>query len=403
MDLVVQSALLQDVSEIQVVDAIAHGLNENATLGEIVDFRPDWIFCLVGEYSLAEDLAFATRLAETLPDARLVACGDPYLANDESAVENLGPFDAALFDFSSTAFRDLVQGNDPQCDMLVRRGDRVVRLPRSPGKTFSYPVPPRVWFAKNAYRIPFYGNHPFYSLLTSYGCPFRCEFCNVPATGYRERPLDEMIEEISAAMDAGFRNFYFRDASFGLNREKTIELCSWLADRPEKIAWNGFMRVDTPDEPMLDAMAAAGCRVLQFGAETLDDQAARAVGKTTDSAKLRALIGKCRNRGILTSLHLIAGLPEDSWIDQPSAADDILALGADYLAISVLYPRLGSSMTAEGHRLSNENVKRMEALAKRLQRRFYLRPGRMLVEAARLKTPGQVFYSLRNFAKALLS
>ena len=52
MDLVVQSALLQEIAEVLVVDSIVRGLDEGRTLGEIAAFQPDWVFCLIGEYSL---------------------------------------------------------------------------------------------------------------------------------------------------------------------------------------------------------------------------------------------------------------------------------------------------------------------------------------------------------------
>jgi hypothetical protein len=403
MDLIVQGALLARVAEVVLVDAVAEGLGERATMHRIAEARPDAALVLVGDVARDGDRAFCRRLRAALPRASLYGSGDVFTEDPRAALDEFDALDGALLCFVSGALATIARGAEPVGDVALRGPGGVRVLTRSRRGTFSHPPPPPGLFRPDRYRLPFYGGAPFYSLLTSYGCPFACRFCHVPSLGYLARPVDEAVDEVRAAVLQGFSRFYVRDATFGIDREDAVRFCEGLIGLPRKVRWNAFARADGLADDLLDAMAASGCAVVQIGVETLDPDACRAMGKICDLERLAAAIAACRRRGVLTSLHFVLGLPGDAWVDRPDVLRDLLRLGADYVSLNVLRARPGTALHGEGIALGADREAGLRARAAALHRGFYLRPARVAREIARLRDPRSILRAARLFAGAALT
>jgi len=397
LDLLVQAALLAEYAEVKLIDAVAANISPETVLARAREFRPDWVLCLVAEIVEADDFAFAGKLRAALPDSRLFASGDVFLETPEQTLAGWPAFEGVLTEFISPAFAEMVRGDEPSYDLALRDGDGVRLLPRSPAKTFSYPAVPDL-FDPRHYRLPFHGGEKFASVLASYGCPFTCRFCHVPALGYKARDSQETLSEIADAYRQGYRNFYMRDATFAVKREPALTLCAGIAEQAPGIRWNVFTRADLLDDELLDALAASGCAVVQIGAESLDDDVRRKVDKAFDLDHLRRILAGCRDRGMLTSLHFVVGLPGDDWILSDRAASDLRALDPDYLSLNVLRLRPGTALRREGYAIGEADLTRWRAVARRLNLRFYLRPGRIAAELVRLKDPRSVMRAAGLFA-----
>ena len=64
-----------------------------------------------------------------------------------------------------------------------------------------------------------------FTVVSSRGCPFRCEFCSerlLLGERYRCRPVPEVIEEVK---HCGSRSIFFGDSNFGGKRSHAME--SW--------------------------------------------------------------------------------------------------------------------------------------------------------------------------------
>ena len=402
LDLVVQAALLAPHAEMSLIDAVAAGFDGDRTLRLARAVAPDWVLCLVGDVVETDDRAFVRRLREALPAARLIASGDCFVEDPVAALESFDALDGALLDFSSPALSRLVGGSEPRNDLVLRRDRGIERLSEGRDKVFQYSAPPKGLFDPRLYRLPFYGGEPIYSLLASFGCPFRCRFCHLASFGYKHRNPAEVAAELEGAYAEGYRHFYIRDATFAVRRDVAFELCERISAAGLELRWNCFTRADLLDEALLDAMARSGCAVIQLGAETLDRSAAERVEKGYDVEHLRRIVSGCRRRGILTSLHFVIGLPGDSWITSQRAASDLITLDPDYISVNVLNLRPGTPLKGEGLRIGREEGDRYRAAARRLNMRFYLRPRRIAAELKRLKDPRRIVRMAGLFASSLV-
>jgi len=119
-------------------------------------------------------------------------------------------------------------------------------------------------------------------LLTSRGCPFSCAFCASPKfrTKMRFRSATSVYEEIKHVMDAfGIKQFRVIDDIFTLNKPRVIEICEMVKDLG--ITYRIVGRVDTFDEDMAKSLAASGCKEIEFGIESFDDDILKLLNKRT--------------------------------------------------------------------------------------------------------------------------
>ena len=122
-------------------------------------------------------------------------------------------------------------------------------------------------------RYDLLGDRPYnrFTVQTSRGCPWRCDFCasNVMlGRTYRKRPVEHVIRDIRAIKELRDRPFIeFADDNTFVDKAWGKELCRQLA--PLRLKW--FTETDitvADDEELLDLMREAGCRQVLIGLES---------------------------------------------------------------------------------------------------------------------------------------
>ena len=110
-----------------------------------------------------------------------------------------------------------------------------------------------------------------YTVQTTRGCPWRCDFCasNVMlGRPYRKRPVADVIRDVKAILAVKPDAFLeFADDNTFVDKEWSRELCRALA--PLNVKWFTETDVSVADDPeLLDLIAASGCRQLLIGLES---------------------------------------------------------------------------------------------------------------------------------------
>ncbi len=123
-------------------------------------------------------------------------------------------------------------------------------------------------FAKDLDRIPFparellpneqyihyarkkYG-YSITTVMSTRGCPFRCEFCSNVVFGgsYRERSPGNVVDEIEAALGLGYDRISFADDVFTMKKERVVSVCEEILRRGLQFQWECLGRVDALDRP----------------------------------------------------------------------------------------------------------------------------------------------------------
>jgi radical SAM superfamily enzyme YgiQ (UPF0313 family) len=151
------------------------------------------------------------------------------------------------------------------------------------------------------------------TLMTSRGCPFRCNFCFVQYGGrYRTRSADSIITEIEDCLGLGINEFFFFDEIFTADRRRVLEFCAAVERRGLKIIFDIRSRADTIDEEMLLALKRAGCVRIQYGIESGTDEILLAMNKKITLEQARKAVAATKKAGIGVLLDFMIGYPGET-------------------------------------------------------------------------------------------
>lgn len=334
VDLLALSARLGPRARVFLVDAQAKGLSAARARALVRAQKPDQIFALVSRLTCEEDLAFLKSVAT--PSVRISIGG-------EAALWPAFPFDrhpfihGAILDFSAPEAAEYLLGAKP--DGRIRTARHAPDPPPLNGR-FSLGIPAHESLPQRGYRLPGWRG-AFASVLTDFGCPFSCSFCNSGAgcLGYKERCLSDLERELDHLHRQGAAKIYLRDMTFAANPGRAPELCDLFARY--RFELRGYLRPDRVDAELARRLARAGMTLAQLGVEAAGPDERAALGKSISNPHLHRTVSLLREHGIHTGLHFMVGVA-----DQPIAAANACArlaaeLDAAYCSINVYEPRHG--------------------------------------------------------------
>jgi len=152
-----------------------------------------------------------------------------------------------------------------------------------------------------------YGRFKTYSVQSSRGCPFKCEFCSERlylGQNYRYRPIQDVIEEIKFAKA---KNILFADSNFAGNVPHTMELMEALV--PLRLRWSALWSAHIcRNDRFMDLAKKSGLLHLNIGMESIDPKTLVSMNKKANKAgEYRKILNGLRKRGISYSLNFIFG------------------------------------------------------------------------------------------------
>lgn len=152
-----------------------------------------------------------------------------------------------------------------------------------------------------------YGPFKTFTVSSSRGCPFRCEFCSerfLLGESYRCRPVGEVVEEIKRC---GLRNILFGDSNFGGKRSQAMELMEALI--PLKVHWSAlWSSYLCNDGEFLDLARRSGLLHVNIGVESINPDTLNGMNKRMNKvSRYGEMLANLRRRGISYSLNFIFG------------------------------------------------------------------------------------------------
>lgn len=161
-------------------------------------------------------------------------------------------------------------------------------------------------------------------LEISRGCRFKCKFCNFVLLG-RNPKTDKYIRtrySLAKELEHNYANFNTTDYlitcdTFNETTEKLETVYSAIKDVGIKINFSCYLRLEliNVNREQISLLKEMGIKSATFGIESLNDRAAKTVGKGLGKDKLKSLledIYKTWGEDVRTQSNLIVGLPYDS-------------------------------------------------------------------------------------------
>ena len=245
-------------------------------------------------------------------------------------------------------------------DVSVERSHEQLRfttVDRTPLSEF--PVP--------AYRLVDIQRYFLASVQFSSGCPYRCEFCDIPELYGRSPRLktpEQVCRELDAIFEAGPPGaIYFVDDNFIANPKAALDLLPHLVAWQRKTGYRVRFACEATlniaqNRKLLELMREAQFHTVFIGVETPDPDALRAMAKD-QNLRLPILdaVEVLNSHGMEVVAGIIMGLDQDTERTGEDICSFIEAAKIPMLTINLLYalPRtpLWRRLEAEGRLLSD--------------------------------------------------
>ena len=166
----------------------------------------------------------------------------------------------------------------------------------------------------------------------SRGCPFNCEFCNIPVLyGHKVRTKNkgQILSELESLYSQGWRNeVFFVDDNFIGNKERLKKeilpsLIKWLKEKKYPFSFNTEASINlSDDEELMRLMVEAGFKAVFVGIETPNEKSLAECSKLQNKNRdLIACVKKIQKFGLEVQGGFIIGFDNDP----PSIFERIIA------------------------------------------------------------------------------
>jgi len=183
------------------------------------------------------------------------------------------------------------------------------------------------------------------NLVTSRGCPYRCNWCARPIYGdsFHVRSAESVADEMKElSQSIGAEHFWFADDVFGLKHRWVLELADAVERRQLAIPFKVQSRVNLITPETASALRRAGCAEVWMGVESGSQKILDAMEKGTRVDQIFSARDHLRREGIRACFFLQFGYPGETWEDIMETMMLVRRTRPDDIGVSVSYPLPGT-------------------------------------------------------------
>lgn len=155
---------------------------------------------------------------------------------------------------------------------------------------------------------------PSISMVTSRGCPGKCNFCyNFFGNKIRGFSAEYVIKQIKYLIRVyGIKEIFFMDDNFLVLRERLKEICKHIISEKIDITWSCVGRVDMINPEVLVLMRKAGCWQIGYGIESGSNEILKIIKKQTTVEQIESALEMTRKAGIQSKGFFMIGNPGET-------------------------------------------------------------------------------------------
>jgi len=271
------SLLKEEGHETEVIDVKAEGLDKRETIKKLEDFSPDLIGVMVIPYTANIAMDWAEYIKGEM-EVPIVAGNYGMIRYPEAVVSN-DFIDYGVMGSARGVLTKLVKHLEGEREsienvsgIVYKNKDNEVIVNEPDCQTENLdklPWPDRDSIDNSKYYTMASKKRPMTLLITSYGCTFQCEFCDMGDFGYSGRNPKDVVDELEYCIEKyGIKEVDIFDRDFLIEKDRAKEICREFVDRGLDITWSCRTRVDLVDRETLELMKEAGCRLILYGIES---------------------------------------------------------------------------------------------------------------------------------------
>lgn len=185
------------------------------------------------------------------------------------------------------------------------------------------------------------------SILTSRGCPYKCEFCNstLSKDGRRVRfkSAEKVVGEILTLNEKYQINaFRIQDDIFSVNKQRLKKIADLLEDF--NFDFRCFARIDNMSDSILFDFKRMGVKHISFGIESGSQKILDAMNKGLRVEQIKENIKKVIEKGFLVRIYLIVGYPGETYETIQETIELVKECKPHEVSVYPLIPYPGTSL-----------------------------------------------------------
>jgi radical SAM superfamily enzyme YgiQ (UPF0313 family) len=196
------------------------------------------------------------------------------------------------------------------------------------------------------YRAIWMEAHGYFSLnlVSSRGCPFRCNWCAKPihGNGYHAHSPGRMARDLRFLKSAGADHAWFADDIFALSASWAQSFAEEVERLEARLPFKMQSRCDLMTRDTVAALKRAGCAEVWMGAESGSQRILDAMDKDIRVEDIYLARANLRRHGIRACYFLQFGYPGESWSEIQQTVRMVRETEPDDIGISVSYPLPGT-------------------------------------------------------------
>ncbi|HWE83958.1 MAG TPA: radical SAM protein [Terracidiphilus sp.] len=196
------------------------------------------------------------------------------------------------------------------------------------------------------YRAAWREAHGYFStsMVSSRGCPYRCNWCAKPISGNRFhlRPAENVANEMKQLKKAGVEHIWFGDDVFALNQEWVGQFSEAVTRQDAAVPFKIQSRANLMTEATVRDLKAAGCAEVWMGVESGSQAVLNAMDKGLTVESIIAARERLGKAGIRACYFLQLGYPGERWRELQQTIALVRATRPDDIGVSFSYPLPGT-------------------------------------------------------------
>jgi anaerobic magnesium-protoporphyrin IX monomethyl ester cyclase len=321
------ASMLEELYEVQLIDAQARNWNIEDIMKDISSFKPNLIVVDTNFSSLNNDLEIAQRLKKHSGVTTIIV-GPPASQYPEKII-NSGIDIVARYEYDFT-LKEIAENIEKGMDLSEIEG---ISYKTENGNIIHNPIR-KFTSSEDLDKIPFVSKiykkylnindyflsssfYPMVQIFTGRGCPNRCAFCSWPktlmGTKYRSRSTDNVLDEFEYIENeySIIKEIVIEDDTFTVNKKRVLEFCEKYIQRKLSIVWSCNARATLDYETMRE-MKNANCRLLICGYESGSDEILKNINKGITVDQIKNFANNARKASLLVHGDFIIGLPGEN-------------------------------------------------------------------------------------------
>ncbi len=185
-------------------------------------------------------------------------------------------------------------------------------------------------------------------IMTSWGCPFACNFCSVTAMfgrKYRFRSAESVVAEIKEKQP---RKIFFYDDNFAADKKRLKKLLRLMIAEGITVPWGAQVRTDVVrDRELLELMRASGADFVALGLESVNQATLDGYEKSQTVEDIEKAIRILHDYGIRSHGMFVLGADSDTENVVRDTVDFALKNHIDTVMLNILTPLPGTQQFAD--------------------------------------------------------